>query len=129
MDPLINPLNIVVDDIMDITLKPNVDPHMATNTSASQVAHPNPSKPKATKPLKSTKHDLDFDHASPIGKYLQCSTPQMPKIDVGLRLVIMVISMNRFQPPIKDLFTHQVTQEKRWTNQITIVFVSEQNYE
>jgi hypothetical protein len=25
--------------------------------------------------LKSTKHDLDFDHASPIGKYLQCSTP------------------------------------------------------
>jgi hypothetical protein len=30
----------------------------------------------------------------------------MRKIDVGSRLVIMVVSMNRLQPPIKDLFTH-----------------------
>jgi hypothetical protein len=37
MDPFINPLNIVVDDIEDITLEPNVGLCMIINTSAPQV--------------------------------------------------------------------------------------------
>jgi hypothetical protein len=37
MDPFINPLNIVVDDIGDITLEPSVGQCMIINTSASQV--------------------------------------------------------------------------------------------
>ncbi len=54
MDPFINVPNIVVDDIRDITLKPNVCPHMVNNTSAPQVADLSPSSPKATRPKKST---------------------------------------------------------------------------
>jgi hypothetical protein len=46
MDPLINPPNIVVDDIRDITLEPRVGLHMITKTSAPQVADPSPSSPK-----------------------------------------------------------------------------------
>jgi hypothetical protein len=37
MDPLVNLLNIVVDDITDITLQLGVGPHTITNTSAFQV--------------------------------------------------------------------------------------------
>jgi hypothetical protein len=49
MDPLVNPPNIVVDDIGDITLEPNVGPHMATSTNAPQVADLNPSNPKVAR--------------------------------------------------------------------------------
>ncbi len=48
MDPFINPLNIVVDDIGDITLKPCVGSHTITNRSAPQVTDSSPSNPKAT---------------------------------------------------------------------------------
>ncbi len=40
MDPFINPLNIVVDDIEDITLEPNVGLCTIINTSAPQVVDP-----------------------------------------------------------------------------------------
>jgi len=50
VDPFINHANIIVDDIMDITLKPNVCPHTIINASAPQVAHQSPSSPKATRP-------------------------------------------------------------------------------
>jgi hypothetical protein len=46
MDPFVNPPNVVVDDIRDITLELNVGPHMVTNTNAPQVADINPSSPK-----------------------------------------------------------------------------------
>jgi hypothetical protein len=55
--------------------------------------------------LKSTKHDLDFDHA-PINQYLQHPTPLMPKVDVGSTLTVVTISMNYVQPPIQKLSTH-----------------------
>jgi hypothetical protein len=44
MDPLINPPNIVIDGIGDITLEPSVGPYTITNTSAPHVANPSPSK-------------------------------------------------------------------------------------
>ncbi len=69
MDSFVNPPNIVVDDIGDITLEPSVGPHMITNTSAPQVAHPSPSSLKAVRLEKSTKGDSDSDHA-PINQYL-----------------------------------------------------------
>jgi hypothetical protein len=43
MDPLINPPNIIDDDIGDITLEPSVGSHTNINTSAPQVANPSPS--------------------------------------------------------------------------------------
>jgi len=48
---------------------------------------------------------------------------------MGLRLVVVVASMNRLWPPIKNLSTRQIIQGKRPTIQTTITFVSEHNYE
>jgi hypothetical protein len=62
MDPLVNPPNIVVDDIGDITLEPCVGPHMIINTNAPQVMDPSPLSPKIARPEKSTKGDLDSNH-------------------------------------------------------------------
>jgi hypothetical protein len=45
VDLIINPSNIVVDDIKDIALEPSVGPHTIINTSAPQVMHLNPSSP------------------------------------------------------------------------------------
>jgi hypothetical protein len=53
MDPLINPPNIIVDDIGDITLEPPVGLHMVTSTSVPQVTDLNPSSLKATRLEKS----------------------------------------------------------------------------
>jgi hypothetical protein len=69
MDPLINPPNIVVDDIGDITLEPSVGPYMITKTSALLVADPSPSSPKAARPEKLVENDSHSDHA-PINQYL-----------------------------------------------------------
>jgi hypothetical protein len=128
MDPFVNPPNIVVDDIRDITLELNVGPHMVTNTNAPQVANINPSSPKVARLENSTQGDLDYDHA-PINQYLQRPKPSMPRVDVGSKLVNVVASMNHFQPPIEDSSTRRVTQKKRPINQTTIIFVGEQNYE
>jgi hypothetical protein len=54
MDPFINPLNIVVDDIGDITLEPSVGLCTIINTSAPQVVDPSPSNPKVAR-LKANK--------------------------------------------------------------------------
>ncbi len=93
MDPLINLPNIVVDDIGDITLEPNVGLCIIINTSEPQVVDSSPSSLKVARPKKSTKGDLDFDHA-PISQYLQCPRPPIPKVDVGSRLIVVATSMN-----------------------------------
>jgi hypothetical protein len=62
MDPLINPPNIVVDDIGDITLELGVGPHTSTNTSAPQVVDLSPSSPKVARLKKLAEGDSDFDH-------------------------------------------------------------------
>jgi hypothetical protein len=93
MDPLVNPPNIVVDDIGDITLEPSAGPHTITNTNAPQVNNPSPSSFKAIKFEKSKEGDLYFDHA-PINKYLQHPRPRNLEIDVGSKLVVVVTSMN-----------------------------------
>jgi hypothetical protein len=49
MDPLVNPPNIVVDDIDDITLEPSVAPCMINNTNAPQVVNPSHLSPKVAK--------------------------------------------------------------------------------
>jgi hypothetical protein len=54
MDPFINPSNIVVDDIGDITLEPSVGLCTIINTSAPQVVDPSPSNPKVAR-LKANK--------------------------------------------------------------------------
>ncbi len=46
----------------NITLEPNVHPYTIINTNATQVAHQNPSSPKAKRPLELTKHVLDSNH-------------------------------------------------------------------
>jgi hypothetical protein len=61
-DPFVNPPNIVVDDLGDITLELGVGPCTITNTRAPQVANPSPSSPKVIRLEKSTKCDSDFDH-------------------------------------------------------------------
>jgi hypothetical protein len=48
---------------MGITLKLNLHPYTIINTNATQVAHQNPSNPKAKKPLELTEHALDSNHA------------------------------------------------------------------
>jgi hypothetical protein len=63
MGPLINPPNIVVDNIGDITLELSAGPHMITNTSAPQVVDPSPSSFTVVKPKKSIECDSNFDHA------------------------------------------------------------------
>jgi len=52
----------------------------------------------------------------------------MPIVYVGLKLVVVATSMKHFCLYIQNSFTHQVTLRKRSINQITIVFVSEQDY-
>ncbi len=94
-------LNIVVDDIGDITWKPGVGMHMVTNTSAPQVANPSPSSPKAPRLEKSIEGESKFDHA-PINQYLWHPRPPIPKVDVGPRPIIVATSMNRFRPPIEN---------------------------
>ncbi len=104
-------------------------PHKVINTSAPKVVHLSPSSPRVARYSKSIEIDSNFDHA-PIGQYLQCREPLMLEVDVESKLEIVVaISMNFFQPPIEDLFTCQVTQGKRPTNQITTTFVGEHNDE
>ncbi len=82
-------------------------PYTIINTNATQVAHQNPSSPKAKRPLESIKHALDSNHAQ-INSYLQCSTPSMPEVDVGSRLIDGVASMNHLWPPIQNSSTHQI---------------------
>jgi hypothetical protein len=105
MDPLVNSPNIVVDDIGDITLEPSVGSHTIINISAPQVVNPSPSSPKATRREKSTKGDLDFDHAF-INQYLQHPRLPIPEVPMGSRQVVVVASMNCLQPPIEDSSTH-----------------------
>ncbi len=50
INPLVNPPNIIIDDIRDITLEPSVGMYMIINTSPPQVADPSLSSPKATRP-------------------------------------------------------------------------------
>ncbi len=90
MDPLANPPNIVVDHIGDITLEPSVGSHTIINTNAPQVVDPSPLSPKAARSKKSTKDDLDSNHA-PIGQCLWCPRPPIPKVPMGSRLIIMAI--------------------------------------
>ncbi len=54
MEPFVNPPNIIVDEMGDITLELGVYPHIITNTSAPQVVDPSPSSPKVARPKKST---------------------------------------------------------------------------
>jgi len=63
MGPLVNPPDIVVDDIEDITLEPSVGLYTIINTSALQVVNPHPSSLKATRLEKSTEGDLNSNHA------------------------------------------------------------------
>jgi hypothetical protein len=76
MDPLINPPNIIVDDIGDITLEPRVGLHMVTHKSVPQVRDLNPSSPKVTKLEKSIEGESNFDH-KPINQYLRHPRPLM----------------------------------------------------
>jgi hypothetical protein len=48
---------------------------------------------------------------------------------MGLKLVVVAISMNHLPPPIEDSSTHWITWRKRPTIQTTIIFVVEHNYE
>jgi hypothetical protein len=50
INPLVNPPNIIIDDIEDITLESCVGLHMTINTNAPQVVDPSLSSPKATIP-------------------------------------------------------------------------------
>jgi hypothetical protein len=108
MDPFINPPNIVIDDIGDITLELSVGPYTITNTSAPQVANPSPSSSKATKLEKLAKGD-STSHHTPISQYLQCPRPLIPKVPMGSRLIVVATSMNPLQPPIEDSSTCQIT--------------------
>jgi hypothetical protein len=101
MDPLINPPNIIVDDIGDMTLEPFVGLHTFTNTSVPQVTDLNPSSHKATRLEKSIEGDSDSNHA-PINQYLRYPKPLMPEVNVGSRFVIVATSNNYFRSPIKD---------------------------
>jgi hypothetical protein len=96
VDPLVNPPNIVVDDIQDITLEPGVGPHKVTNTSAPKVVHINPSSPKVARPSKLIEGNSNSDHAL-IGQYLLHPKPLMFDVDVKSKLeIVMAISMNCF---------------------------------
>jgi hypothetical protein len=93
MDPFIDLPNIVVDDIGDITLEPSVGLHTITNTNAPQLVDLSPSSPKAIRPEKLAKGDLDFDYAL-ISQYLQHPRPLIPKVPMGSKLVVVAASMN-----------------------------------
>ncbi len=108
IDPLVNPPNIAIHDIRDITLELGVGLHTIINTNALQVADPNPSNLKIARSEKSIEGDSNSDHA-PISQYLQHPRPPIPQVLVGSRLVIMAASMNHLLPPIEDSFTCQVT--------------------
>ncbi len=64
-----------------------------------------PSNPKVTRPEKSAKGNLDFDHAL-INQYLERPKPPIPEIPMGSRHVVVAASMNCFQPPIENSSTH-----------------------
>jgi hypothetical protein len=82
IDPLINSMNLVVKNIMHITLDSHVHPNMTINVCAPKVVHPNLSNLKVARPSKLIKHDFDFDHA-PINKYLWHPTPLMLEVVWG----------------------------------------------
>jgi len=69
MNPLVNPPNIVIDDIGNITLEPGVGPHMISSTNAPQVVDPSPLSLKATRLEELIEGDSNFYHA-PISQYL-----------------------------------------------------------
>jgi hypothetical protein len=50
VDPLVNPTNIAIDNILDITLEPQVHPCMITNINAPQVVHQNPLNHEVARP-------------------------------------------------------------------------------
>jgi hypothetical protein len=114
MDPFVNLPNIVVDDIGDITLEPNVGLHMIINTSAPQVADLSFSSHKVIRLENSAKGDLDSNHAL-IRQYLQRPKPPILEVPMGSRLIVVAVSMNHLRPPIEDSSTHRVTQGKRPT--------------
>jgi hypothetical protein len=62
-------------------------------------------------------------------RYLRCLRPLIFEIDVGSKVVVVVVSMNRHRPPIESSSTHRVTQGRRPTIQTMITFVGEHNYE
>jgi hypothetical protein len=125
MDPLVNPPNIVVDGIKDITLEPSVGLHMIINTSAPQVANPNP---KVARLEKLVKGDSNSNHA-PINQYLRHPRPPILEVLVGSRLVNVTTSMNHLLPPIKDSSTCWIIWKEKHIVQTTIAFVGEYNYE
>jgi hypothetical protein len=63
MDTLVNPPNIVVDDIGDITWELGMGPHTIINTSGPNVANLSPSSPKVTKLENLMKGDSNSNHA------------------------------------------------------------------
>jgi hypothetical protein len=69
MNPLVNPPNVVIDDIGNITLEPGVGPHMIISANAPQVADPSPSSLKATRLEKLTEGDSNSYHTT-ISQYL-----------------------------------------------------------
>ncbi len=128
MDPLANPPNIVVDHIGDITLEPSVGSHTIINTNAPQVVDLSPLNPKVARSKKSTKDDLDSNHA-PIGQCLWCPRPPNTQSSNGVKISHYGNSMNHLSSPIENSSTCRITQRKRPIVQITIVFIGEHNYE
>jgi hypothetical protein len=55
--------------------------------------------------------------------------PPIHEVQVGSKLIVVVVSMNRCHPPIENSFSHQVTWKKKPIVQTIIVFVGERNYE
>ncbi len=55
--------------------------------------------------------------------------PLVPEVQVGSKLIVVVVSMNRCHPPIEDSSSHRITQKKKPIVQTIIVFVGEHNYE
>jgi hypothetical protein len=100
MDPLVNPLNIVVNDTGDTTLELGVGSYMIINTIAPQVVNLSPSSPKAARLEKSIEGDSNSNH-TPINQYLWRPRPSIPEILMGSRLVVMVVSMNHLRPILK----------------------------
>jgi hypothetical protein len=56
IDPLINSTNLVIKNIMHITLDSHVHPNMTINVSAPKVVHPNLPSLEVARPSKSIKH-------------------------------------------------------------------------
>ncbi len=105
MNPLVNPPNIVVDDIRDITLELGVGSHMIINTSAPQVEDLIPSSFKVARLEKLVEGVSNFDH-TPISQYLLHPRPLIAKVPMGSKLVAATTSMSCLRPPTKNLSTH-----------------------